>query len=205
MIVSESDIEFTFGEQYGNFVLKYDDTPYYAELFNAQPGAKAVDFIAVSDKHYVLMEVKNCVGDEASNRWRIAPNNQKRDTAGAGGRNVSERDSLDIEVAKKTAMTLAGMVGAFSNPLPESKHASCDAFAQALCSQEIANGQRKIVVVLVLDGKFSCASRDEHTIRRRLREELEKKIKWLSATVLVTTSDELEQMGLHITASRNSR
>lgn len=72
-------------------------------------------------------------------------------------------------------------------------------------SQEIANGQRKIVVVLVLDGKFACASRDEHAIRRRLREELEKKIKWLSATVLVTTSDELEQMGLHITASRNSR
>ena len=57
----------------------------------------------------------------------------------------------------------------------------------------------------MLDGKFACASRDEHTIRRRLREELEKKIKWLSATVLVTTSDELEQIGLHITASRNSR
>ena len=55
MIVSESDIEFTFGEQYGNLVLKYDDTPYYTERFNAQPGAKAVDFIAVSDKHYVLM------------------------------------------------------------------------------------------------------------------------------------------------------
>lgn len=103
------------------------------------------------------------------------------------------------------AMTLAGMVGAFSNPMPATKHASCDAFARALCSQEIANGQRKIVVVLVLDGKFACASRDEHTIRRRLREELEKKIKWLSATVLVTTSDELEQIGLHITASRNSR
>ncbi len=205
MIVSESDIEFTFGELYGNLVLKYDDTPYYAERFNAQPGAKAVDFIAVSDKRYLLIEVKNCVGDEASNRWRIAPNNQKRDTAGTGGRDVSERDSLDIEVAKKTAMTLAGMVGAFSNPMPAAKHASCDAFAQALCSQEIASGQRKIVVVLVLDGQFGCASRDDHAIRRRLREELEKKIKWLSATVLVTTSDELEQAGLHITASRNSR
>ena len=55
MIVSESDIEFTFGEQYGNFVLKYDDTPYYTERFNAQPGAKAVAFIAVSDKHYLVM------------------------------------------------------------------------------------------------------------------------------------------------------
>lgn len=95
MIVSESDIEFTFGEQYGNFVLKYDDTPYYTERFNAQPGTKAMDFIAVSDKHYVLIEVKNCIGDESGNRWRIAPNNQKRDTAGAGGRDVSERDSLD--------------------------------------------------------------------------------------------------------------
>lgn len=143
MIVSESDIEFTFGEQYGNFVLKYDDTPYYTERFNAQPGTKAVDFIAVSDKHYVLIEVKNCIGDESGNRWRIAPNNQKRDTAGADGRDVSTRDSLDIEVAQKTAMTLAGMVGVFSNPMPATKHASCDAFAQALCSQEIANGQRK--------------------------------------------------------------
>lgn len=149
--------------------------------------------------------MKNCIGDESGNRWRIAPNNQKRDTAGADGRDVSTRDSLDIEVAQKTAMTLAGMVGVFSNPMPATKHASCDAFARALCSQEITNGQRKIVVVLVLDGKFACASHDEHTIRRRLREELEKKIKWLSATVLVTTSDELEQAGLHITASRNSR
>ena len=100
MIVSESDIEFTFGEQYGNFVLKYDDTPYYTERFNAQPGTKAVDFIAVSDKHYVLIEVKNCIGDESGNRWRIAPNNQKRDTAGADGRDVSTRDSLDIELNK---------------------------------------------------------------------------------------------------------
>ena len=154
MIVSESDIEFTFGEQYGNLVLKYDDTPYYTERFNAQPGAKAVDFIAVSDKHYVLIEVKNCIGDESGNRWRIAPNNQKRNTAGADGRDVSTRDSLDIEVAQKTAMTLAGMLGAFSNPMPATKHASCDAFARALCSQEIANGQRKIVVVLGLDGKL---------------------------------------------------
>ena len=128
MIVSESDIEFTFGEQYGNLVLKYDDTPYYTERFNAQPGAKAVDFIAVSDKHYVLIEVKNCIGDESGNRWRIAPNNQKRDTVGADGRDVSTRDSLDIEVAQKTAMTLAGMLGAFSNPMPATKHASCDAF-----------------------------------------------------------------------------
>ena len=131
MIVSESDIEFTFGEQYGNLVLKYDDTPYYTERFNAQPDAKAVDFIAVSDKHYVLIEVKNCIGDESGNRWRIAPNNQKRDTAGADGRDVSTRDSLDIEVAQKTAMTLAGMVGVFSNPMPATKHASCDAFARA--------------------------------------------------------------------------
>ena len=46
--------------------------------------------------------------------------------------------------------------------------------------------------------------RDQKEIEA-LREELEKKIKWLSATVLVTTSDELEQAGLHITASRNSR
>ena len=40
MIVSESDIEFTFGEQYGNLVLKYDDTPYYTSGSTHSPARK---------------------------------------------------------------------------------------------------------------------------------------------------------------------
>ena len=96
MIVSESDIEFTFGEQYGNLVLKYDDTPYYTERFNAQPGAKAVDFIAVSDKHYVLIEVKTAL---------------VMSRATAGGllriiRNATRRALMDATYPQETALIL---------------------------------------------------------------------------------------------------
>ena len=48
MIVSESDIDFTFDDTYQ--VIKYDDSPYYRDLFSSQPDPKAVDFIAASNK-----------------------------------------------------------------------------------------------------------------------------------------------------------
>ena len=44
---------------------------------------------------------------------QLALNNQKRDTAHTV-HDVSGRDSLDIEVAQKVAMTLAALCGAYS-------------------------------------------------------------------------------------------
>lgn len=44
---------------------------------------------------------------------RLALNNQKRDTAHVA-HDVSGRDSLDIEVAQKVAMTLAALCGTYS-------------------------------------------------------------------------------------------
>ena len=60
-----------------------------------------------------LIEVKNCTGDEANCRWRIVPDNKKRDTVYTEV-DIKERDSLDIEMAHKVAMTLAALCGAKS-------------------------------------------------------------------------------------------
>lgn len=39
-------------------------------------GSKGVDIIASSDKFIHMIEVKNCVGDEKNNIWRIVANNK---------------------------------------------------------------------------------------------------------------------------------
>ena len=106
-----------------------------------------------------FIEVKNCTGDEGNNRWRIAPDNRKRNTTHTSV-DVAGRDSLDIEVAQKTAMTVAALVGAKSfgdtkeclNELTENMFNSCqrDSFSDA---------SKKKYVILFLEGDFGTKTR----------------------------------------------
>ncbi len=110
-IKEESGIQFHFPEQ--SSVIKFDNTKFYRDYFNKLPEAKGVDFISVNKDTLAFIEVKNCTGDEGNCRWRIAPNNLKRDTTHTSV-NVDRRNSLDIEVAQKIAMTIAALIGAKS-------------------------------------------------------------------------------------------
>lgn len=91
----EGDIDFTFNENYT--AIKFDDTSFYRKRFNKLPESKGVDFLAKGNNHIIMLEVKDCLGKEADNRWRIFPNNQKRDTSPTPV-DTTDRDSLDIEV-----------------------------------------------------------------------------------------------------------
>lgn len=73
----ESRIEFTFPDAY--HVVKFDDTAFYRREFAAMPSGKGVDFLADSDTCLLFVEVKNCIGNEAKERWRTAVNGQKTD------------------------------------------------------------------------------------------------------------------------------
>ena len=106
-IKEESRLKFRFAEN--DTVIKFDDTKFYRDYFNKLPEAKGVDFISVAKDKIAFIEVKNCTGDEGNNRWRIVPDNRKRDTTRTSV-NVEGRDSLDIEMAQKTAMTVAALV-----------------------------------------------------------------------------------------------
>ena len=185
MIKCESGITFRFEDQYSD-VLKYDDTAFYREMFQKQPSAKAVDFLAASDDRFILLEVKNCSGYG------------KKETNAPVSRDVMGRESLDIEVAEKVAMTLAALSGVYTRPKPESKAAPCMVFAESLFDKLTHEGKRKIIVIAVIDGKFGCFTRSNQMIWKSIRESMEKKLKWLNATVIVTDSKSLREWGLGI-------
>ena len=113
-IREESRLKFRFAEN--DTVIKFDDTKFYRDYFNKLPEAKGVDFISVANDKIAFIEVKNCTGDEGNNRWRITPDNRKRNTTHTSV-NVEGRDSLDIEIAQKTAMTIAALVGVSFNKI----------------------------------------------------------------------------------------
>ncbi len=104
MVFEESRMRFEFPDD--SRVVKFDNEKFYRTSFNALPGSRGVDFISANEEALAFIEVKNCVGDEGNNRWRIFPDNRKRETSSTNV-NVEGRNSLDIEVAEKVAMTLA--------------------------------------------------------------------------------------------------
>ena len=74
VIKEESGLQFGFPD--GTLVVKFDDTKYYRNSFNVLPESKGVDFISVGKDSISFIEVKNCLGVEGNNRWRIAPDNK---------------------------------------------------------------------------------------------------------------------------------
>lgn len=203
MTVSESSIEFTFPPEYD--VLKFDDTKFYRRSVNSLPDSKAMDFIASSPMRYLLIEVKNCVGNEADNRWRIDTDNRKRDTA-ATTMDVSDRDSIDIEISQKTAMTIAALVGALTDPVPHAMSRECIPFAQALCDEFVQHGTKKLFAILLLEGDFGngLQTRTSMMIRQRIQQSIANKLKWLNCTVLVEDTQSLTSANLSITARRTA-
>ena len=75
MEINESRLSFVFSEETKAY--KFDDDKFYRKEFNNMSGSKGVDIIASSDKFIHMIEVKNCVGDEKNNIWRIVANNKK--------------------------------------------------------------------------------------------------------------------------------
>lgn len=139
-IREESGLKFGFPD--GSNAVKFDDTKYYRNFFNALPGAKGVDFIITGQDSIAFIEVKNCTGDEGNCRWRIFPNNQKRDTSSTKV-NVEGRDSLDIEVSQKVAMTLSALVGAKSFGERKESIEELERVVKAVLSENLIKDKRK--------------------------------------------------------------
>ena len=181
MKLTESNLEFEFVE--GLNVVKFDETDFYKRKFQYLPNAKGVDFVADSKEILLLIEVKNCKGYESDNRYRIAPNNSKVSTAPTTV-DVTERESLDIEVSKKIAMTLACLVGVHT------KHAyqigdELKPYSFGLIDSSISEGKKAIKVLLFLEGAFETHTRSKKTIMRELARNINIKLSWLNCDVFV--------------------
>ena len=184
-IKEESGLKFRFPE--GNAIIKFDDTQYYRTLFHALPESKGVDFIAVGNDTISFIEVKNCIGDEGNCRWRIVPNNRKRDTT-ATKLDVEGRESLDIEVSQKVAMTLAALTGARSFG---DKKSSLDELKEILAtvfSEDFANDNKKKYVILFLEGDFGGHTRSKKMIMEELQRSMNTKMRWFNCRVSVVDS-----------------
>lgn len=182
----ESGIKFRFPEH--DVVIKFDDTKFYRDYFNKLPEAKGVDFISVDKEKIAFIEVKNCVGDEGNCRWRIAPNNQKRNATHTSV-NVEGRDSLDIEVAQKTAMTLAALTGAKSFGDTKECVVELKEYTQFLARDAFSDDSQRKYVILFLEGDFGSKTRSKKTIMKILQDSMNKKLQWLNCRVSVVDSD----------------
>lgn len=185
-VKEESGLKFEFSSE--STVVKFDDTSFYRDYFNKFPGSKGVDFISVDKNTIVFIEVKNCVGDEGNCRWRIWPDNQKRETTHTTV-HTEGRDSLDIEVVQKVAMSVAALVGAKSfgdtrECLKELKN-----FTRFLSSDSFANGTKKKYVILFLEGNFGGRTRTKKMIMKALQDSINKKLRWINCRVSVVDSD----------------
>lgn len=190
VIKEESRLKFGFPE--GSKVIKFDDTKYYRDLFNNLPGAKGVDFIAWDGKALSFIEVKNCLGDEGNCRWRIAPNNKKKNTTSTQI-NISGRNSLDIEVAEKFAMTLAALNGAKSFGERKELLEELQEILNIVFSKKLSDEKIKKFVIIFLEGNFGGHTRTKKMIMAELQRSLNIKLKWFHCRVSVVDSETCDE------------
>ena len=184
-IREESGLKFGFPDE--NIAIKFDDTKYYRDLFNALPGSKGVDFISAGKDAISFIEVKNCLGDEGNCRWRIFPNNQQRDTTSTKV-DVHGRESLDIEVPQKVAMTLAALAGARSFGDKKSSLDELKEIITTVFSEDSADDTKTKYVILFLEGNFGGHTRTKKMIMENLQRSMNTKMRWLNCKVSVVDS-----------------
>lgn len=184
-IKEESRLKFGFPDD--SKVIKFDDTIFYRKFFNTLPNSKGIDFIAVETDNISFIEIKNCIGDEGNCRWRIFPNNQKRDTSRTHV-NIDGRDSLDIEVPEKVAMTLAALFGAKSFESSKESVEELEEIQKAMFSKDFSDDRKKKYVILFLEGDFGGHTRTKKMIMSELQRSMNTKMRWLNCKVSVVDS-----------------
>ena len=99
------------------------------------------------------------------------------------------RDSLDIEMAQKTAMTIAALIGAKS--FGDTKEGLCELreYIQFLSKDAFSDNSKKKYVILFLEGDFGGKTRSKKMIMKALQDSINKKLKWINCRVSVVDSD----------------
>lgn len=104
---------------------------------------------------------------------------------------IENRDSFDIEVAKKVAMTILCLFGAWSKAERTEKALELENYWKSLNNTKVQKNKKQIIVTLFLEGNFSGVSqtRSKKSIMKRIQESISKKLDWLNCKVFVVDSD----------------
>lgn len=190
MIIEESNLKFCFSDEVS--AIKFDDTDYYRKKFNNLPSGKGVDILVDSENIFQFIEIKNCTGHERENLWRTSVNNSKISSA-PETLEIGDRDSVDIEVAKKVASTISCLFGLWtkSESVENSVENSLELlkFYGGMNDKKICKDKKRILVILFLEGDFKARARDKKGIMKRIQDSIKKKLSWLNCTVTVVDSN----------------
>lgn len=184
MEISEGSLTFHFSTDCT--AIKFDECPFYRHYFNALLYSKGVDIIAVSPNAVTLIEIKDFRGHESENRHRVKTNYTNYE-------NGQYDESLDIEASSKAAMTIACLYGAFSESEKCNAANELMAYYNAMKSEKIPSCNKKINIVLYLEGQFKIQSRPKKAIMKALKDSMKKKLKWLNCEVSVVDSSAYPQ------------
>ena len=96
------------------------------------------------------------------------------------------RESFDNEVAHKVAMTISCLLGAqtFGENRPF-QQGELIPYAKALENEKVAQRNKTIFVILLLEGDFQSGTRTKKMNMDRIQLSIEKKLKWLNCKVSV--------------------
>jgi hypothetical protein len=129
---------------------KYDEQVFYSQIKNQ--GVKAVDFIALSSKGLLLMEIKYVLATDENSKLRFYPDADKdkieaikSQLTPAQQKSVtvhSSRPYLVDEVSKKVRDTLLGLLASY-----RTEDATLSTYAQSL----FTNNNQPILVLLFLE------------------------------------------------------
>ena len=191
MEIPESDMLFSFRE--GVMAVKYDDEPFYRNQYNAVEGAKGVDIIAACDTAMYLIEIKNCTGTaENQDTWR-------RHFSGSQNMNT-----LATEVALKVAHTCACLAGVTTFGERSTSAVRLLDYANALHASGFASLEKKLFVLLYLEGDFSCRTRSSVMIFSDIQKRIAKRLKWLNCLVSVVSTETYQPRDFHVTQLRQT-
>lgn len=186
--IRESDLMFTFAGQIS--VSKFDDAKFYRSAYNKLPNGKGVDIIADSPDMLQLIEVKNCSEHESENLWRTSTDNSKLSSAPAD-LDIDSRESLDIEVSKKVASTIACLYGAWTKSGQSAAAQELSCTWKDFIAPQIQTLEKQMIVILFLEGNFDnpkSKTRSKKMIMKRLQDSINKKLSWLNCKVSVVDS-----------------
>lgn len=189
MEIRESDMLFSFRD--GVTAVKYDDEPFYKKQYNVAEGTKGVDIVADCDTVMYFIEIKNCEGTaENQDTWR-------RHYSG-----TKNMDTLATEVALKVAHTCACLTGVSTYAERKEGAVRLLNYAHALHAPNIASLDKKLLVLLYLEGDFSCQSRTNEMIYGDLKKRIARRLKWLNCKVDVVSTKKRSPRDFEVTQLR---
>ena len=191
MEIRESELLFSFRE--GVKAVKYDDEVFYRKRYNVVAGTKGVDIIADCNTAMYLIEIKNCKGTAGNqDTWRRHYSCSKN------------MDTLATEVALKVTHTCACLVGVSTYGERNEGAVKLLDYAHALHAPNIASLDKKLFVLLYLEGDFSCQSRTNEMIYGDIQKKIARRLKWLNCKVDVLSTRKRSPRDFEVTQLRQA-